>query len=75
MKIKALRTLTGDYGTVRRGAVAELADGVAERLAKRGLVKPVSKATKAKQGAAGTASANPSKAQVGGQTGKGRQSS
>jgi hypothetical protein len=75
MKIKALRTITGEYGTVRRGAVAELADGVAERLVKRGLATALGNKVKAKKEAAETASGNPSKSQAGGQNGKDKTSS
>jgi len=41
MKIRALRTLRGDAGNIRRGAVAEVSDSAARSLIQRGLAAEV----------------------------------
>jgi hypothetical protein len=72
MKIKALRSLTGDYGQLRRGAVTDIPDHRAQQLIKRGLVVPV-------QGVAREVAGKPESPTesrpAGGQTGKAKPSS
>ncbi|MCF6111991.1 hypothetical protein [Mesorhizobium muleiense] len=65
MKIKAVRGAHGDYGSVRRGQIVDIADGKAQQLVKRGLFVPVQAGDKE---AAKKAGANPS-SRRGGQTG------
>lgn len=75
MKIRALRTLSGEYGLVRRGQVFEAGDNKAKQLIHRGLAAPV-EVGGAKKGAAEKAPERPSKERrSGGQTGEERQRS
>jgi hypothetical protein len=71
MKVKALRSMVGDYGSARRGQILDLHDTRAEALIKRGLVVP------AQGEAAGKAAARPSKTggRTGGRSGKAKPSS
>lgn len=68
MKINPLRGMTGDYGSLKRGVVADIPDNVAEQLIKRGVAVPVAEA-------AGTAVTHPPAAPTGGRAGKGKPSS
>lgn len=67
MKINPLRGMMGDYGSLKRGVVADVPDNVAEQLIKRGVAVPAE--------AAGTAAAHPPAGPTGGRTGKGKPSS
>lgn len=72
MRIRPLKSVTGDYGSLRRGRIAEVEDHLAERLIRKGLAVPY--VTEA----AGTATENPRQSgrdiPAGGQTGKAKQS-
>jgi len=67
LKINPLRSMVGDYGSLKRGIVADVPDSVAGQLIKRGVAVPAE--------AAGTAATHPPAAPTGGRTGKGKPSS
>lgn len=67
MKINPLRGMMGDYGSLKRGVVADVPDNVAEQLIKRGVAVPAEAAEKA--------AAHPPAGPTGGPTGKGKPSS
>lgn len=74
MKVRAIRTISGEYGLARRGQVVEIADAKAKQLIARGLVAPVEVASRKED--AKKAPERPSKArQSGGETGEAKQSS
>lgn len=77
MKIKPLRSMVGDYGSLKRHVVATIPDHVAQQLVKRGVAVPV-QASEGKE-AAGKAAARPSSAveasRHGGRTGETKPSS
>ena len=41
MKVRALRSMVGEYGALRRGEIAEIEDHIAEKLLKLGRVELV----------------------------------
>ena len=58
MKIKPLRSMVGDYGSLKRNVIATVPDHVAQQLVRRGVAVPV-QASEAKE-AAGKAATRPS---------------
>lgn len=69
MQIKPLRSMMGDYGSLKRGRIAEVPDHIAQQLVKRGIAVPV----QAGKGAAANAPVRPTRQapyRRGGQTGE-----